>query len=74
LLAEKHWGKGLASEFLRGFIQEAVRSKALEKLVGGVDRSNIASAKLLQKLGFEARADDGSDVIFYAYVLPQTES
>ena len=68
LLSEKHWGKGLATELLSGFIEMAARLKQWKKLVGGVDVTNKASSKLLTRLGFKkASAKDG--IVFYEITL-----
>ncbi|HHX8340933.1 TPA: GNAT family N-acetyltransferase [Vibrio alginolyticus] len=75
LLAEECWGRGLASELLQGFIHEVEKSESWLKLIGGVDQSNIASAKLLKKLGFvEQPATKDSGVVFYEYTIPQPQS
>ena len=69
LLNQASWGKGLASELLRAFIDEAANTR-WHRLIGGVDRSNIASTKLLLKLGFvEQLAKKESEVVFYEYWL-----
>ena len=51
LFAEVAWGQGLASEMLQGLVF-ATRADAPLKLLGGVDVSNPASARVLQKAGF----------------------
>jgi len=74
LLAEEYWGKGLASELLKGFIQEISRSEPWNKLIGGVDRSNLASAHLLKNLGFVERDGDEGAVVFYEYTIAKNDS
>ncbi|HHF3133833.1 TPA: GNAT family N-acetyltransferase [Vibrio diabolicus] len=74
LLAEEYWGRGLASELLQGFIHEVEKSESWLKLVGGVDQSNVASAKLLKKLGFIKQPANDSSVVFYEYTIPQPQS
>ncbi len=69
LLAEEYWGQGLASELLQGFILYAQENEAWSMLVGGVDKSNIASAKLLEKLGFTPRNGEDQQTIYYQYPL-----
>lgn len=51
LLAETHWGQGLATELMQGFVS-AVKNDGPLRLVGGVDKGNPASARVLQKAGF----------------------
>ena len=74
LLAEEFWGKGFASELLKSFIKEVAKTESWSTLIGGVDRSNIASANLLKKLGFVEQASDESAVVFYEYKLSRFNS
>lgn len=69
LLAEKYWGKGLASELLQAFIREASKGTLWVKIIGGVDKSNIASINLLKKLGFLERAGGEGNVVNYEYTI-----
>ncbi|MCV2403393.1 GNAT family N-acetyltransferase [Marinomonas sp. C2222] len=70
LLGEEYWGQGLASEMLRGFISYARQSLQLHSLIGGVEKNNPASSRLLIKLGFKAQpSEEGQSVIFYALDL-----
>ena len=74
LLNEKYWGKGLASELLKSFIEEVVNTEPWLKLVGGVETSNVASANLLKKLGFIEQPINESGVSFYEYTIPRPQS
>lgn len=74
LLTEEYWRQGLASELLQGFIDEVVKFESWVKIIGGVDQSNIASAKLLTNLGFVEQPANDSGVIFYEYAIPQPQS
>ncbi|MEZ8607190.1 GNAT family N-acetyltransferase [Vibrio sp. 10N.222.54.A1] len=74
LLAEECWGKGFASELLQSFITEVAKTESWSTLIGGVDRSNIASTHLLNKLGFVEQASDESAVVFYEYKLSRLNS
>ena len=49
---EKYWGLGYGSEIGTGLIDYS-KSIGLPKLIGYVIDKNIASAKILEKLGFE---------------------
>ena len=68
LLAESAWGKGLASELIAGFVAWCRADSRIESLAGGVDRDNVASARVLEKNGFRAvtgdPADPGDDRLF----------
>lgn len=71
LLGKNYWGQGLATELLRGFIDEATKKENWVKLIAGVDQHNQASSKLLLKLGFHKQLSDEGKVIFYEYPLSQ---
>jgi RimJ/RimL family protein N-acetyltransferase len=51
LLAESVWGRGLASELIHGFI-EWCRTAGITSIVGGVERDNVPSMRVLKKNGF----------------------
>lgn len=48
----KFWGIGLATESARASIEYAHRQLGLQRLVGWVHPDNVASARVLTKLGF----------------------
>jgi len=52
LFGESEWGKGYATEMLRAAVT-ACRDIGPCRLIGGVAKSNPASAHILKKLGFE---------------------
>ena len=53
LLAETVWGKGIATELVRGLVQ-ALRARSWHgQVLGGVDPANAASAAVLKKAGFK---------------------
>ncbi len=69
LLGEKYWRQGLATELLKGFINYAGKKEDWGKLIGGVDKSNVVSSKLLIKLGFVEQPVEDGQVVFYEYNL-----
>jgi len=69
LLAEAYWGMGLAYELLKAFLNHVKQAETWLVLVGGVDKHNIASAKLLLKLGFQLRDSFDNNVDFYEFHL-----
>jgi RimJ/RimL family protein N-acetyltransferase len=69
LFSENNWGKGFASEVLRGFIKTVTQTEPWQKLIGGVDPSNITSIKLLKKLGFVERLNESSETLFFDYKI-----
>lgn len=69
LLAEEQLGKGLASELFHAFIKQA---ESWYKLIGGVDKHNFASAKVLLKPGFTKRCNSSQSVDFYELSLSKS--
>ena len=59
-LLEKYWGRGYASEIAKGLINYA-RKLGFKRLTGCVAHENIASEKILKKLGFQHIEDFVSD-------------
>ena len=53
LFAETAWSKGYATELLSGLIKWYKSGGRSVRLVGGVETDSMASAKVLQKNGFE---------------------
>jgi RimJ/RimL family protein N-acetyltransferase len=51
VLAESAWGRGLASELVHGFV-EWCRKADVARIVGGVDRDNVPSRRVMEKNGF----------------------
>ncbi|MBD3679075.1 MAG: GNAT family N-acetyltransferase [Rhodobacteraceae bacterium] len=51
LFGEFAWGRGYATELLRGLV-EHLRGRPGTKLWAGVDQANPASARVLEKVGF----------------------
>lgn len=53
LIGEAHWGKGFASELVKGFIDLHRRLGTRGQLRGGVVPTNVASIRVMEKAGFE---------------------
>ena len=53
LFSESAWGKGYATELLSGLIDWLRGKDQSVQLLGGVEKENVASARVLQKNGFE---------------------
>jgi ribosomal-protein-alanine N-acetyltransferase len=51
LIGEDHWGKGLATEAAFSTVEYAFEVAGLETLVGIVHPENIASRRVLEKIG-----------------------
>ena len=71
VLAEHAWGRGLGSELIEGFVRSCRSRPAITSLSGGVERSNPASALILQKSGFVAgdEGESGEDSLLYRLQL-----
>jgi RimJ/RimL family protein N-acetyltransferase len=52
LLAEGAWGRGLGSELIAGLVQWCGAQPDISSLAGGVEASNPASKRVLEKNGF----------------------
>ena len=52
LLAEGAWGKGMATELVRGFVAWCRAQGSVVSISGGVAMNNPASARVLEKNGF----------------------
>ena len=50
-VAPAHWGKGLATEAARAVLRYGFEELQLAKIWGGADAPNIASVRVLEKLG-----------------------
>ena len=59
VLAQHAWGKGYASELLRGFatLWDEVRPNVM--LLAGVSKNNAASRRVLEKAGFPHFGEGG---------------
>ncbi len=60
VLAEPHWGRGLASELVGGFVAWCRGEPSIGSIAGGVEVDNAASARVLTKNGFTL-VDQGED-------------
>lgn len=65
LLAETVWGKGIASELIRGFV-EWCKKNTVSSVTAGVESDNAASKRVLEKNGFVAEpyTDNKSEQMF----------
>ena len=68
LLGKAYWRKGFAFEFLQRFIAYAKTRRDWRILMGGVERTNTASSRLLTKLGFTSQ-QSSEVMVFYRLSL-----
>lgn len=52
VLGREHWGKGLMTEVLVGFVEFAFETLGLKRLEAELDPRNAASVKVLERVGF----------------------
>jgi len=69
LLGESYWGKGYATELLKGLVGFIKHENKIERLIAGVATNNIVSSKLLHKLGFVKSVSEHNETIFYEYLI-----
>jgi RimJ/RimL family protein N-acetyltransferase len=69
LLGERFWGVGYAKEVLLGFIEWSKEEGAYNRLIGGVDKTNISSSHLLKGLGFIPQPSSDGSTTFYTYEI-----
>lgn len=50
-VAPSHWGRGLATEAARAVLRYGFEGLRLPRIVGGADVPNVASLRILKKLG-----------------------
>ena len=67
LLGKESWGKGIGTEVLSGFVKWSKETDSVSSISGGVEKSNIGSIKVLEKVGFTKLEDETPDTIFYEY-------
>jgi ribosomal-protein-alanine N-acetyltransferase len=66
---KRYWGKGIVSEALKVVVDYGFRVMRLHRIEGEIDPENIASGKVLEKLGFEREAYFKEDYYFEGQFL-----
>ena len=79
VIASSHWGRGLASEAVKGMIAELAANYRVRQLSAVFKRDNQRSMRLLERLGFavaspeeQSRADIETDERLMKMVIPHT--
>jgi ribosomal-protein-alanine N-acetyltransferase len=57
-ITKSHWNKGYTTEAMRAILDYAANILGLKRVAGGHAKENLASAKVLEKLGFVYDRDD----------------
>jgi len=72
LLSRETWGKGLGSELIEGLIEWCKKAGNVSSITGGVEVTNKASIRILEKNGFEiatgAKSSEG--MVFLERLFP----
>jgi len=68
---EKEWNKGYATESAKLCLEFAIKNSLEKKLIGRVHKDNIASSKVLEKIGFirtgKVECNGFNDAILFEY-------
>jgi RimJ/RimL family protein N-acetyltransferase len=70
-LARQFWGQGFASEAGRAFVEFGFGELKLERIVTAVEVGNIASVRVLERLGFVVTSHEKGPRSFYHFELPR---
>jgi RimJ/RimL family protein N-acetyltransferase len=69
-LARPYWGLGLATEAGRAFVDCGFRQMGLSRIVAGINAKNVASIRVIEKLGFSwVRSGEGGGSSWHEYEL-----
>ncbi len=72
----EHWGRGLATEGARGVVQHAFGRLGLDRLVAVARPENLASHRVLEKVGFTRKGERrvyGAKLAFFEQLRPCTD-
>ena len=76
-LARRHWGRGLVTEAATAALRDAFERVRLARIISVARTENIASIRIMQKLGFELECEfenEGVRLVRYTIRHPQHES
>ena len=70
-LARPYWGRGFATEAGRAFVEHGLRDLGLLKIHAGMNARNLASIRVIEKLGFKwVRSGGDEKTQWHDYELP----
>jgi RimJ/RimL family protein N-acetyltransferase len=71
LLSQTTWGKGYGTELINGLVTWCKENNTIQSLLGGVEKDNIASVKVLEKNGFSLSKNSHltDDVLYYEIIF-----
>jgi len=61
-IARAYWGRGIATEAGQAFVEHGFRDLGLVKIHAGVNAANLASVRVIEKLGFRWVRSGGDHV------------
>lgn len=73
LLAQKHWGKGFATEAAQACKLYGFKNLGFREIIAMTDLENVASQKVLEKIGFARRGVErvgGEETLVYLAMNP----
>ncbi len=74
-LARSYWGRGLATEAGRALVQYGFRELRLTRIHAGINAENLASLRVIEKLGFRlVRSGEGDRNRWHDFELVNPES
>lgn len=68
-IGKKYWNKGYTTKILKMFLEEIKGKFGTEKAIGRVAEDNIASQRVLEKVGFALQKRDGEGKKVYSKEL-----
>ena len=75
VISEPFWGRGIATELVRGFIDWSKENR-VSKIVSGVDPKNPGSIKVLEKCGFARLPQNPTgepEIQYYERLVPRSD-
>jgi RimJ/RimL family protein N-acetyltransferase len=75
-IAETHWGQGYAAEIASALVDYGFDELKLPEICASTDAANVASVRVLEKLGFRVtrrEVIDGLDTMFFAVRLEERQ-
>jgi ribosomal-protein-alanine N-acetyltransferase len=69
-IGREYWGRGLATEAARAFVQHGFEQLNLKRIQAGINANNAASLRVVEKLGFRwTRSGEGSGNRWHEFEL-----
>jgi [ribosomal protein S5]-alanine N-acetyltransferase len=62
-IARPYWGRGIATEAGRAFVEHGFGELGLRKIHAGMNAANLASTRVIEKLGFRWVRSGGDDKV-----------